>query len=108
MRFPTMPSRNPATWCAPMPARCCRPTSRARWVRPPDVPSYMPKPKNAPGPAAADPAFAALVALYPRVTDDLQKEFVALLNDRRDRVGFARKPPWTDLLRRCGQNPSEP
>ena len=81
---------------------------RARGVRPPDVPSYMPKPKNAPGPAAADPAFAALVALYPRVTDDLQKEFVALLNDRRDRVGFARKPPWTDLLRRCGQNPSEP
>ena len=82
--------------------------ARARGARPPEVPHYMAPPKRAPGPAAADPAFAALTALYPRVSDDLQKEFVALLNDRRDRVGFARKPPWTDLLRRCGQNPAGP
>ena len=82
--------------------------ARARGPRAPDVPNYMPKPRRAPGPSAADPAFAALVALYPRVSDDLRQEFVALLNDRRVRVGFARKPPWTDLLRRCGQNVDGP
>ena len=68
----------------------------------------MPKPKRPTGPAAADPAFAALVALYPRVPEDLQKEFTALLNDRRNRAGAAHKASWTDLLRRCGQNPVEP
>ena len=82
--------------------------ARARGPRAPDVPSYMAKPKRAPGPPASDPSFAALIDLYPRVGNELQQEFVALLNDRRDRVGFARKPPWTDLLRRCGQNPDGP
>ena len=82
--------------------------ARARGARPPDVPNYMPKPKRAPGPPASDSCFAALIDLFPGVGDDLQQEFVALLNDRRDRVGAARKPPWTDLLRRCGQNPDGP
>ena len=68
----------------------------------------MPKPKDVPGPSAAYPAFAALVALYLRVPDDLQKEFVALLNDRRARVGTARKQPWTKDLSRCSQNPDGP
>jgi tetratricopeptide (TPR) repeat protein len=82
--------------------------ARARGARPPEVPNYMPKPKRPTGPASTDPVFAALVALYPRVPEDLQKEFTALLNDRRNRAGAAHKASWTDLLRRCGQNPVEP
>ena len=82
--------------------------ARARGARPPDVPNYMPKPKRPPGPSATDPAFLALVDLYPRVEENLQREFVALLHDRRDRAGNALKPPWTDILRRCGQEPHSP
>ncbi len=82
--------------------------ARARGARPPDVPNYMPKPKRPPGPSATDLAFLALVDLYPRVEENLQREFVALLHDRRDRAGNALKPPWTDILRRCGQEPHSP
>ena len=81
---------------------------RARGIRPPDVPPYMPKPKPPPAPPVTDPSFQALFALFPRVDSSLQTELVALLNDRRDRVGTDRKQPWTEALRRCGQNPAAP